>query len=108
LLQLIKPDLPPHPSVTAALAVTAALPNAHGYQSYQGTPALRGAMAGFYEHNYGVTLDPATEVLPLAGSKEGLMHIGMAFLEAGDAVLIPNPGYPTYRAVAEICGSEVR
>ncbi|GAB3590105.1 pyridoxal phosphate-dependent aminotransferase [Hymenobacter daeguensis] len=102
------PDLPPHPSVVAALAQSAAQPGAHGYQSYQGTPALRGAMAGFYQRHYGVALDPATEILPLLGSKEGLMHIGMAFLEAGDAVLIPNPGYPTYRAVAEICGAEVR
>ncbi len=102
------PDLPPHPSVVAALTATAALPTAHGYQGYQGTPALRGAMAGFYQRHYGVALDPATEILPLLGSKEGLMHIGMTFLEAGDAVLIPNPGYPTYRAVAEICGAEVR
>ncbi len=102
------PDLPPHPSVVAALAATASQPTAHGYQSYQGTPALRRAMADFYQKSYGVALDPATEVLPLAGSKEGLMHIGMTFLEAGDAVLIPNPGYPTYRAVAEICGAEVR
>ncbi|WP_310394686.1 aminotransferase class I/II-fold pyridoxal phosphate-dependent enzyme [Hymenobacter sp.] len=102
------PDLPPHPSVTAALTATAALPTAHGYQGYQGTPALRGAMAEFYQRHYGVALDPATEILPLLGSKEGLMHIGMTFLEAGDAVLIPNPGYPTYRAVAEICGAEVR
>ncbi len=102
------PDLPPHPSVVAALAESAAQPNAHGYQSYQGTPALRGAMAEFYQRHYGVSLDPATEILPLLGSKEGLMHIGMTFLEAGDAVLIPNPGYPTYRAVAEICGAEVR
>ena len=102
------PDLPPHPSVIAALAATATQPTAHGYQSYQGTPALRGAMAAFYQRHYGVALDPATEILPLLGSKEGLMHIGMTFLEAGDAVLIPNPGYPTYRAVAEICGAEVR
>jgi aspartate/methionine/tyrosine aminotransferase len=102
------PDLPPHPSVSAALAASAAQPTAHGYQSYQGTPALRQAMADFYRRHYNVTLDPATEVLPLLGSKEGLMHIGMTFLEAGDAVLIPNPGYPTYRAVAEICGAEVR
>ena len=102
------PDLPPHPSVTAALAATAAQLTAHGYQGYQGTPALRRAMADFYQRSYGVALDPATEILPLLGSKEGLMHIGMAFLEAGDAVLIPNPGYPTYRAVAEICGAEVR
>ncbi|WP_046243879.1 pyridoxal phosphate-dependent aminotransferase [Hymenobacter terrenus] len=102
------PDLPPHPSVTAALTASAALPSAHGYQGYQGIPALRGAMAGFYQQHYGVALDAATEILPLLGSKEGLMHVGMTFLEAGDAVLIPNPGYPTYRAVAEICGAEVR
>ncbi|MDO7849049.1 aminotransferase class I/II-fold pyridoxal phosphate-dependent enzyme [Hymenobacter sp. M29] len=102
------PDLPPHPSVTAALAASVALPNAHGYQGYQGTPALRGAMAEFYQRHYGVALDPASEILPLLGSKEGLMHIAMTFLEAGDAVLIPNPGYPTYRAVAEISGAEVR
>ncbi|QNH62325.1 pyridoxal phosphate-dependent aminotransferase [Hymenobacter sediminicola] len=102
------PDLPPHPSVTAALSASTAQPGAHGYQSYQGTPVLRAAMAAFYQRHYGVTLDPATEILPLLGSKEGLMHIGMTYLEAGDAVLIPNPGYPTYRAVAEICGAEVR
>ena len=102
------PDLPPHPSVIAALAATAALPTAHGYQGYQGTPALRSAMAGFYQRHYGVSLDPATEILPLLGSKEGLMHVAMTFLEAGDAVLIPNPGYPTYRAVADISGAEVR
>ena len=102
------PDLPPHPSVTAALSATAALPSAHGYQGYQGTPALRGAMAEFYQRHYAVALDPATEIMPLLGSKEGLMHVAMTFLEAGDAVLIPNPGYPTYRAVAEICGAEVR
>ncbi len=102
------PDLPPHPSVVAALAATASQPTTHGYQSYQGTPALRGALAEFYQRHYGVALDPATEILPLLGSKEGLMHIGMTFLEAGDTVLIPNPGYPTYQAVAEICGAEVR
>ncbi|MFD2718947.1 pyridoxal phosphate-dependent aminotransferase [Hymenobacter monticola] len=102
------PDLPPHPSVTAALAASAAQPHAHGYQGYQGTPALRGAMAEFYQRHYGVALDPASEILPLLGSKEGLMHVAMTFLEAGDAVLIPNPGYPTYRAVAEISGAEVR
>ena len=102
------PDLPPHPGVIAALAATAALPTAHGYQGYQGSPALRSAMAGFYQRHYGVALDPNTEILPLLGSKEGLMHVAMTFLEAGDAVLIPNPGYPTYRAVADISGAEVR
>ncbi|AII52007.1 pyridoxal phosphate-dependent aminotransferase [Hymenobacter sp. APR13] len=102
------PDLPPHPSVLAALATTAAQPTAHGYQGYQGTPALRQAMADFYQRHYGVALEAATQVLPLLGSKEGLMHLAMTFLEVGDAVLIPNPGYPTYRAVAEICGAEIR
>ena len=102
------PDLPPHPSVLAALAATAAQPTAHGYQGYQGTPALRGALADFYQRHYGVRLDPASEVLPLLGSKEGLMHVALTFLEAGDAVLIPNPGYPTYRAVAEISGADQR
>lgn len=102
------PDLPPHPTVTAALTASAALPTTHGYQSYQGIPALRAAVAEWYARAYGVTLDPATEVLPLLGSKEGLMHIGMTFLEAGDEVLIPNPSYPTYRAVAEICGATIR
>ncbi len=102
------PDLPPHPSVTAALTATAAQPGAHGYQGYQGTPTLRAAMAEFYQRHYDVALDPATEVLPLLGSKEGLMHVAMTFLEAGDAVLLPNPGYPTYRAVADISGAEVR
>ena len=102
------PDLPPHPSVTAALTAAAALPTSHGYQGYQGTPALRAAVAGWYARAYGVALDPATEILPLLGSKEGLMHIGMTFLGPGDGVLIPNPGYPTYRAVAEICGATIR
>ncbi|MBC8084807.1 MAG: aminotransferase class I/II-fold pyridoxal phosphate-dependent enzyme [Hymenobacter sp.] len=102
------PDLPPHPSVTAALTASASLPTTHGYQGYQGIPALRAAVADWYGRVYGVALDPATEVLPLLGSKEGLMHIGMTFLEAGDTVLIPNPGYPTYRAVAEICGATIR
>ncbi len=102
------PDLPPHASVLAALTASASQPTAHGYQGYQGTPSLRQAMADFYQRRYGVALDPATEVLPLLGSKEGLMHLAMTFLEAGDAVLIPNPGYPTYRAVAEICGAEIR
>ncbi|MCR5888136.1 aminotransferase class I/II-fold pyridoxal phosphate-dependent enzyme [Hymenobacter sp. J193] len=102
------PDLPPHPSVTAALTSSATLPTAHGYQGYQGTPALRGAIAEWYGASYGVLLNPATEVLPLLGSKEGIMHVGMTFLEAGDTVLIPNPGYPTYRAVAQLCGATVR
>ncbi|WP_375583808.1 pyridoxal phosphate-dependent aminotransferase [Cyclobacterium xiamenense] len=96
------PDLPPDPRVTEALKRTADLPNAHGYQSYQGIPRLREAMADFYVRNYGVSLDPQSEILPLMGSKEGIMHISMAFLNEGDEVLIPNPGYPTYTSVTRL------
>ena len=85
------PDLPPHPSVTAALVATAALPSAHGYQSYQGTPALRVAMAEFYQRHYGVALDPATEILPLLGSKEGLLHIAMTFWKPATPCSFPTP-----------------
>ncbi|SDY38435.1 pyridoxal phosphate-dependent aminotransferase [Hymenobacter psychrophilus] len=99
------PDLPPHPHVVAALTDAAQRPDAHAYQSYQGVPALRQAMAGWYQRQYGVTLDPATEILPLLGSKEGIMHISMTFLEAGDEVLLPNPGYPAYRAAAQLSGA---
>ncbi len=96
------PDLPPDPRVTVALHETTALPNAHGYQSYQGTAELRQAMADFYSRNYGVSLDPKTQILPLMGSKEGIMHISMAFLDEGDEVLVPNPGYPTYTSVTKL------
>lgn len=96
------PDLPPDPSVTTALNETAALPSSHGYQSYQGTPELRKAMTDFYSRNYGVKLDPQSEILPLMGSKEGIMHISMAFLDEGDEVLVPNPGYPTYTSVTRL------
>ncbi|MBW3127991.1 pyridoxal phosphate-dependent aminotransferase [Hymenobacter profundi] len=102
------PDMPPPPSVVDALTADAALPNAHGYQSYKGLPALREAMSAWYARAYGVTLDPNSEILPLLGSKEGIMHISMAFLEAGDEVLLPNPGYPTYRAAAELTGATLR
>lgn len=102
------PDLPPHPAVVRALAEGAAQPEAHGYQSYQGTPNLRQAAAEWYAAHYGVRLDPAAEIMPLMGSKEGLMHIGMALLGPGDVVLVPNPGYPTYRAVVQLCGAQVR
>ena len=102
------PDLPPPPAVTAALSADAELPTAHGYQSYKGVPALREAMSAWYERAYGVTLDPNTEILPLLGSKEGIMHVSMTFLEAGDEVLLPNPGYPTYRAAAQLTGATLR
>ena len=96
------PDLPPHPSVVEALQAAMDHPKANMYQSYQGLPELREAIAHFYDRNYKVLLDPAAEILPLMGSKEGIMHISMAFLNKGDQVLIPNPGYPTYSAVTQL------
>ncbi|MCB2378568.1 aminotransferase class I/II-fold pyridoxal phosphate-dependent enzyme [Hymenobacter sp. BT635] len=99
------PDMPPHPRVVAALTAAAEQPTTHAYQNYKGVPALRQAMAGWYERWYGVALNPETEVLPLLGSKEGIIHISMTFLEAGDEVLIPNPGYPAYRAAAHLSGA---
>ncbi len=96
------PDLPPAIEVIAALETTVLQPNAHQYQSYQGLPELRLAMANFYSNNYQVTLNPATEILPLMGSKEGILHISLAFLNPGDGVLIPNPGYPTYLSVTNL------
>ncbi|WP_158858800.1 pyridoxal phosphate-dependent aminotransferase [Lunatibacter salilacus] len=100
------PDLPPHPSVTEALKTSASIPTAHGYQSYIGSPALRAACSDFYGNSYGVHLDPENEILPLMGSKEGIMHISMAFLDEGDEVLIPNPGYPTYTSVTKLLNAK--
>ena len=96
------PDLPPHPSVVEALQGAMAHPRANMYQSYQGLPELREAIALFYNRHYSVSLDPSSEILPQMGSKEGIMHISMAFLNKGDQVLIPNPGYPTYSAVTQL------
>ena len=96
------PDLLPHPAVVKALDKGMAHPRAHMYQSYQGLPELRQSIADFYQRAYGVSLNSDNEVLPLMGSKEGIMHISMAFLNPGDEVLIPNPGYPTYSAVTEL------
>ncbi|MCH6201406.1 aminotransferase class I/II-fold pyridoxal phosphate-dependent enzyme [Aquiflexum sp. LQ15W] len=96
------PDLPPHPSVIEALYQSSLLPTSHGYQGYQGIPALRAAYADFYLSHYGVVLNLETEVLPLLGSKEGIMHISMTFLDEGDQVLVPNPGYPTYTSVTKL------
>ena len=100
------PDLPPHPKVVAALKDSFDHPKVHQYQSYQGLPELRQAIADFYEKNYSVAADPNSEVLPLMGSKEGIMHISMAFLNPGDKVLIPNPGYPTYQSVTRLVEAE--
>jgi aspartate/methionine/tyrosine aminotransferase len=99
------PDLPPHPSVLATLNEEASKDNVHGYQSYKGSPVLREAIAEWYKKYYHVdTINPATEVLPLLGSKEGIMHICMTYLNEGDQVLIPNPGYPTYTSAVKLAG----
>ncbi len=98
------PDLPPAAGVIETLAREAAKPGNHGYQSYVGAPVLRNAAAAWYARRYGVALDPASEILPLVGSKEGLMHICMAYLNKGDKVLVPNPGYPTYTSAVALSG----
>ncbi|MDG2279647.1 MAG: aminotransferase class I/II-fold pyridoxal phosphate-dependent enzyme [Flavicella sp.] len=100
------PDLNPPKEVLEAITASFGDHMAHGYKSYQGIPELRAAMSGFYENFFNVTLNPANEILPLLGSKEGIMHISMAFLNEGDQVLIPNPGYPTYSSVAKLVGAE--
>ena len=99
------PDLAPPKSVISAITESLTDPTAHKYQSYQGLPAVREAMANFYQTHYKVALNPENEVLPLIGSKEGIMHISMAYLNEGDAVLIPNPGYPTYTSVTKLVGA---
>jgi aspartate/methionine/tyrosine aminotransferase len=96
------PDLAPDATVIQAMIQGMNDAKAHEYQSYQGLPELRQGMADFYEGQFGVTLDPNAEILPLMGSKEGIMHISLAFLNEGDEVLIPNPGYPTYASVTEL------
>ncbi|GAA4964861.1 pyridoxal phosphate-dependent aminotransferase [Algibacter aquimarinus] len=96
------PDMQPPQKVIDALTEGLLNPVAHKYQSYQGLPELRQAIAGFYKNHYGVSLNSNTEVLPLMGSKEGIMHISMAYLNKGDEVLIPNPGYPTYQSVTKL------
>ena len=101
------PDLPPSANTIETLANAAQNPKNHAYQSYVGIPALREAIAGFYQNAYGVELNPLNEILPLIGSKEGIMHISMAYLEVGDEVLVPNPGYPTYRAASLLTGATV-
>ncbi|WP_199270254.1 pyridoxal phosphate-dependent aminotransferase [Algibacter sp. L3A6] len=100
------PDLQPSQKVVDALTEGLLSPNAHKYQSYQGLPELRQAISGFYKTHYNVDLNPNAEVLPLMGSKEGIMHISMAYLNKGDAVLIPNPGYPTYQSVTKLLEAE--
>jgi aspartate/methionine/tyrosine aminotransferase len=100
------PDLPPHPEVIKVLQEEAAKNNVNGYQSYKGAEALRKAVADWYSKWYGVELNPATEVLPLIGSKEGIMHICMTYLNEDDIALIPNPGYPTYTSAVKLAGGK--
>lgn len=100
------PDLPPHPDVVKVLQEEAEKSNTHAYQSYKGSPVLRNAIAAWYARWYGVTINPDTEVLPLIGSKEGIMHICMTYLNEGDEALIPNPGYPTYSSAVKLAGGK--
>ena len=101
------PDMPPHPSVVECLATQSAKPNVHGYQSYKGAEQLRVAFADWYGRKFGVQLNPQTEIMPLIGSKEGIMHIAMTYLNEGDKVLVPNPGYPTYTSAITLAGGVV-
>lgn len=101
------PDLPPPDRVVERLVEAASQPSAHGYQLTSGIPQLREAFAAWYDRHYGVKLDPATEVQPLIGSKEGILHVSLAFLNPGDCVLVPDPGYPTYTSATRLAGGEV-
>jgi len=98
------PDMPPHPDVIRVLNEESVKPNVHAYQNYKGSPVLRNAMADWYKKWYHVELDAETEILPLIGSKEGIMHICMTYLNEGDIALIPNPGYPTYSSAVSLAG----
>ena len=106
-LAIGSPDMPPSEQTINKLCEVARQPNAHGYQPTQGTPELREAMAGFYKRWYGVDLDAKSEVLPLIGSKEGILHTTLAFVNPGDSVLVPNPGYPTYTSLSKILGANI-
>ncbi len=99
------PDLPPHPNVIQTLFEEASKPTTHAYQNYKGSPLLRNAMATWYLKNYAIELDAETEILPLIGSKEGIMHICMTYFDEGCSVLVPNPGYPTYASAVKLSGA---
>ncbi len=98
------PDLPPHPEVIRVLQEESLRPDVHGYQSYKGSPVLRNAISTWYRDWYGAELDPGTEILPLMGSKEGILHICMTYINPGDRVLVPDPGYPTYQSAVQLAG----
>lgn len=97
--------MPPHPDVIKTLQEESAKPNVHAYQNYKGSPVLRNAFANWYKQWYNVELNAETEILPLIGSKEGIMHICMTYFEQGSAVLVPNPGYPTYASAVKLSGA---
>ena len=106
-LAIGSPDMPPSQQTIDKLCEVASQPNAHGYQPTMGTMELRKAMADFYHRWYGVEVDAASEVQPLIGSKEGILHITLAFVNPGDEALVPNPGYPTYTSLSKILGAKV-
>ena len=106
-LAIGSPDMPPSPETIETLCQEARKPTAHGYQPTIGIPELRSAMAGFYKRWYGVELDPKTEIQPLIGSKEGILHVTLAFVNPGDEVLVPNPGYPTYTSLSKLLGAKI-
>ena len=106
-LAIGSPDMPPSEETIDVLCREARKADTHGYQPTVGTPELRQAMAGFYKRWYGVTLDPACEIQPLIGSKEGILHVTLAFVNPGDKVLVPNPGYPTYTALSRLLGAQI-
>lgn len=106
-LAIGSPDMPPSDNTIATLCKVAKQKDAHGYQPTNGIPELREAMAAFYKKWYGVDLDPATEIQPLIGSKEGILHVTLAFVNQGDQVLVPNPGYPTYTSLSTLLGAQV-
>ncbi|MCR5180704.1 MAG: aminotransferase class I/II-fold pyridoxal phosphate-dependent enzyme [Bacteroidaceae bacterium] len=106
-LAIGSPDLPPSERTIDVLCAEARKANGHGYQPTIGTPELRQAMATFYQRWYNVSLNPATEIQPLIGSKEGILHVTLAFVNPGDQVLVPNPGYPTYTALSRLLGADV-
>jgi len=102
------PDMMPSEQTLTTLSEAALKPQAHGYQPYVGTVSFRNAIAAYYQRTYGVTLNPASEILPLIGSKEGITHISLTFLDPGDEVLVPELGYPAYRAVSQMVGAVVK
>lgn len=106
-LAIGSPDMPPSEQTVEKLCEAARCPDAHGYQPTAGLPELRKAMAGFYQRTYSVEVDPATELQPIIGSKEGIMYVTLAFCNPGDEVLVPDPGYPTYTAINKLFGTKI-